>query len=273
MTASTTRNPLRRLYVWVLSWSDHPMGTWALALISFVESIFFPIPPDVLLIGLCLGDRSKWARYAAVCSAASVAGGIAGYAIGYTLLEPVCLPLIGALGLHEQFARASLWYREYDVWAVGAAGFSPIPYKVFTLSAGMTRLDFVPFVLASGVSRAARFFLVGWMLHRFGVPARRFIDRHLNRLALAFVVLLAGGFVVIGLVTGSGQPEVDLDRAEGLIAELEVDEPEARAEAILELRLSTGHYEAYDPDGPAEERQRAVERWRAWLAAERSARP
>ena len=183
------RNPLRRLYYWVLSWANHPWGGRILVGLAFCESIFFPIPPDVLLIALCLGMRRKWWRFALGCTLGSVLGGMVGYLLGVWLLEPVCLPLIAAMGLEGGFARASLLYRTYDVWAVAAAGFSPIPYKVFTVSAGIARLDFLPFVLASTASRAARFFLVAAVLYRFGDPARLIIDRHLNRLALALVVL------------------------------------------------------------------------------------
>ncbi|MBI4615874.1 MAG: DedA family protein [Planctomycetes bacterium] len=269
--ATRTKNPLRRLYYWVLDWGNHPMGGWALVVLAFCESSFFPIPPDVLLIALCLGARRKWARYAAACSVASVLGGMAGYALGLWLLEPVCLPLIDLLNLHSAFARASLWYREYDVWAVAAAGFSPIPYKVFTIAAGITRIDFIPFVLASLASRSARFFLVAWLLWAFGERAKTFVDKHLNWLAIALVVLGVLGFWAVGQMGGASSVKIDHEKCDRLVAELQSGDIETRKAADLELQQSTGHYAGFRPAADSEERARGIERWQEWLAERREA--
>lgn len=195
---SPSRNPLRRLYVWVLTWAERPGGTGALALLGFAESSVFPVPPDPLLMALCLGKPQRSYYFAAVLSAASVAGGMAGYAIGTFLWDSwsawffANVPGLTPAG----FERVAQLYHTYDFWAVFAAGFSPIPYKLFTIAGGVFKINFAVFVLASVISRSARFFIVAGLLKRFGAPIERFIDRYLGWLALLFVVLLLGGFLL-----------------------------------------------------------------------------
>ncbi|MEE9275375.1 MAG: YqaA family protein [bacterium] len=190
-------NSLRRLYDWVLSWADTGYGTSALGAVSFTESVFLPIPPDPLLMALCLGNPRRAYYFALVCSLASVAGGAAGYLIGVWLFEAIGQPILLFYGAMEKYNTLQTWFRTYDAWAVGVAGFTPIPYKVFTISAGAFRINFLVFLFASLISRSARFFLVAWLIRRFGSSIRGFIDRYFNLLTLVFIVLLVGGFLVL----------------------------------------------------------------------------
>lgn len=191
---------LRRLYHWVLSWADHPQATWVLLALAFAESSFFPIPPDVLLIALCLGrpDRALW--YAGVATAGSVLGGVFGYWIGYAVYDTVGRPILELYGLSDRYFEVQALYRRYDVWAVGIAGLTPIPYKVFTVTAGAFKISLPMFVLASTVSRGLRFGVVALVLRIWGEPAREFLDRHLNTLSILFVVLLVLGFILVKTV-------------------------------------------------------------------------
>lgn len=193
------RSWLRRLYDWVLSFAEKPHGTWALFAIAFAESSFFPIPPDPLLIALALGAPRRALFYAGVCTLGSLLGGMAGYAIGWGLWEAVdtffytWVPGVSP----EAFARVQHLYVEYDFWAVFLAGFTPLPYKVFTLSAGVFKISFPIFVLASVTSRALRFFIVAGLIWKFGPPIKTFIDRYFDRLAWTFLILVVAGFAVI----------------------------------------------------------------------------
>lgn len=188
---------LRRLYDWVLHWAETPYGSWALFLLAFAESSFFPIPPDVLLIALAISIPSRSLRYALICSAGSVLGGIGGYAIGYKFMDLVGFQILNFYGLTNKYDTLGTLYNQYNAWAVGIAGFTPIPYKVFTISAGAFKINFPIFLLASAVSRSARFFLVGLLIYLFGAGIRVFIDRYFNILAVIFVILLAGGTIFL----------------------------------------------------------------------------
>lgn len=194
------RGAVRRLYDWTIGWADRPGGTWALFALAFAESSFFPIPPDVLLMALCIGRprRSLW--FAAVCTVGSVLGGIAGYYIGYELFEQVGRPVLEAYGVMDRFDWVGAQYRANLVLALGTAGFTPVPYKVFTIAGGAFQVPFLPFVLVSVVSRGARFFLVAGLIRIFGPAIKTFIDRYFNLLTIVFVVLLVLGFVVVKLV-------------------------------------------------------------------------
>lgn len=188
---------LRRLYDWILHWAETPYGTWALFLLAFCESSFFPIPPDVLLIALAVAIPRKSYRYALVCTIGSVLGGCFGYLIGWRFMEAVGNRIILFYEFSDKFNYIKELYQTYDAWAVGVAGFTPIPYKVFTISAGAFGINFLVFVLASLLSRAARFFLIGWLIYRFGPRIQSFIEKYFNILAVAFTVLLIAGFVAI----------------------------------------------------------------------------
>lgn len=193
-------HPLRRMYDWVLSWSHHPHAQIALFLLAFAESSVFPIPPDVLLIALALGVPTRAFRFALITTVGSVLGGLAGYGIGYGLMASVGQWVLDLYNFHEQFARIRGLYLDYDVWAVGIAGFTPIPYKVFTIAAGAFEMDPWRFTFASLVSRGARFFLVAGLIFWFGAPIKTFIDRYFNVLTVVFTVLLIGFFVVLAYV-------------------------------------------------------------------------
>lgn len=191
---------IRRLYDWILSWADSKYGLWALAILAFAESSFFPIPPDALLIALCLGARKRWVQYAAVCSIASVLGGLAGYAIGAFAYESLGAPIIEFYGTSGKYLEVQALYQEHGFAVVFLAGFTPIPYKVITIGAGVFDLSLVPFTGASLVSRSARFFLVAGLLRLFGAPVKVFIDKWFNLLTIAFCVLLFGGFLLMKFV-------------------------------------------------------------------------
>ena len=191
---------LKKLYHWVLSWSETPYGTWALFLLAFSESSFFPIPPDVLLIALAVGKPEKAFKFAAVCALGSVLGGIMGYIIGWQFMAAIGDKIVEFYGLSHKVDYIEALYNRYDAWAVGIAGFTPIPYKVFTIAAGMFKISFPVFVAASAVSRSARFFLVGGLIYRFGPGIQTFIDKYFNLLAIVFTVLLVGSFVLLKYV-------------------------------------------------------------------------
>jgi len=188
---------LRRLYDWVLHWAETPYGSWALFVLALAESSFFPIPPDVLLIALALSIPGKAFRYAAICAAGSVLGGVLGYVIGHQSMELVGFTILHFYGLTDKFEYIGRLYNHYNAWAVGIAGFTPIPYKVFTISAGAFHINFSIFLVASMLSRSARFFLVGGMIYIFGNTVRHFIDRYFNLLTVIFTILLIGGFLCV----------------------------------------------------------------------------
>lgn len=188
---------LRRLYDWVLYWAETPYGTWALFLLALAESSFFPVPPDVLLIALAISIPAKAFRYALVCTVGSLIGGVIGYIIGYQFMDIIGIQILEFYGLMAKYNAVGELYNKYNALAVGIAGFTPIPYKVFTISAGAFKISFPTFFIASAVSRAARFFLVGWLIYKFGPGIRAFIDRYFNILAVVFVILLVGGFLLI----------------------------------------------------------------------------
>jgi membrane protein YqaA with SNARE-associated domain len=176
--------------------AGHRHALWALAMISFIESSVFPIPPDILIIPMVLAARDKAWRIAFVATVASVLGGLAGYGIGYFLYEAVGEPLVAFYGYADKFSAFQGYYNEWGAWIVGGAGLTPFPYKVITIASGVTALDPVVFTVASLVSRGLRFFIVAWLLWKFGAPIRDFIEKNLGLLAAAFFALLLGGFVL-----------------------------------------------------------------------------
>jgi membrane protein YqaA with SNARE-associated domain len=188
---------LRRLYDRVLRWGESPYGEWALFVLAFSESSFFPIAPDVLLIALAIAIPRRSFRYALTCTCGSVLGGMLGYLIGLEFMDMLGFPVIRFYGLMDKYESVRMLFNRYDALAVAIAGFSPIPYKLFTIAGGAFRIDFTKFVLASLVSRGARFFLVAFLIYMFGASIRAFIDRYFNILAVAFSVLLVLGFVAV----------------------------------------------------------------------------
>ncbi len=187
---------LHDMVAWVTQFAYTPYGTWALFAIAFAESSFFPIPPDVLLMALAVAHPSASLWFAAVCSVASVLGGMFGYWVGYRGGRPLLLRLFS----REKIKVVEDYYQRWDVWAVGAAGLTPLPYKVFTISAGVFALNFPRFVLASVLSRSARFFAVGVLFWLYGAPIQAFIKEYFGWLTVAFFVLLVGGFWVVRIM-------------------------------------------------------------------------
>ncbi len=191
--------PVRRLYDWVLHWAYTPYGALALALLAVAESSFFPIPPDPLLVALCLGAPGRSLRFAGIATGASVVGGIGGYALGagaWSVLGDLFFQYVPGV-TPEAFGEVQALYDRYDFWAVFLAGLTPIPYKVFTLSSGVFGIHFGVFVLASAMSRGLRFFLVGALVYQYGPPISRFIDRWFNLLTWVFGALVLLGFLLL----------------------------------------------------------------------------
>jgi membrane protein YqaA with SNARE-associated domain len=189
--------PLRRLYDLGMRWISGRYGEWGLFLIAFIESSFFPIPPDVFLIAMCVAIPAKSFRYAAICAVGSVLGGGFGYGLGYWFMDSIGMSIVGWYGLTEKYQLVQRYFLEYDVWIVGTAGFTPIPYKLFTITAGFVHSNFLSFLLVSLLSRSARFFLVATLIWKFGPQIKTFIDRYFNLLSVLFIVLLIGGFVLL----------------------------------------------------------------------------
>lgn len=196
----------KRLYNWVLSWSESPYGTLALFILAFIESVFFPIPPDVLLIALALGASARSFRFALMCSVGSVLGAIVGYGMGHYVWLTSTGEFTGFANFffnnipgftHHMYDRIKGLFDEWNFWVIFTAGFTPIPYKVFTITAGVFDVNFIMFLIASVISRSARFFLIAWLIWKFGPSIKSFIDKYFNLLAIAFTVLLIGGFVLI----------------------------------------------------------------------------
>ena len=191
---------IRSVYDWVLGWADSPYGPLALFLLALVEASVFFIPPDVLLIALSIGLPKRGLFFAAICTAGSVVGGLIGYYIGWQLYELIGRTIIDFYNAGEAFQRVGELYNANLTLALGTAGFTPIPYKVFTIAAGAFAVPVVPFVVISAVSRGARFFLVAGLIRLWGPQIRAFIDRYFNLLTVLFVVVLVLGFVVLKYV-------------------------------------------------------------------------
>lgn len=190
---------LRRLYDWTLSLASSRHALAALAAVSFVESSVFPIPPDVLLIPLVLARPERAWRIAGICTLASVLGGAFGYLIGWGLFEQVGRPVLAFYGMLDKYEAFRSSYNAWGVWWVLIAGITPFPFKVITITSGATGLDFGVFLLASAVARAARFFLIAALLHRYGAPIRDFIERRLGLVFSLGMAALIGGFLAIGM--------------------------------------------------------------------------
>lgn len=201
-TSGERPNLVRRMYDWVLHWADTPYGVIALFILAFAESSFFPIPPDVLLIALAISKPQKAFFYALVCSVASLTGGALGYGIGWGVWEAVQGFFYSYIPgfTPERFAEVGSLYEKYNFWVVFTAGFTPIPYKIITISAGVFKINFIVFLIASVIGRSARFFLVSALIYYFGERIKGFIDKYFNLLSLAFVLLLILGFLVVKYV-------------------------------------------------------------------------
>ena len=188
---------LRRLYDICMEWLEKPYGIYVLFGIAFVESSFFPLPPDVFLIALCISVPTRSFKYAAVCAIGSVLGGAFGYGLGLWAMESVGRPIVEWYGLADKFEEVQRLYREYDALAIFAAGFTPLPYKLFTITAGAFDINFPKFIVVSLLSRSARFFLVAAFIYKFGAPVKAYIERYFNILSIVFMILLVAGFAAV----------------------------------------------------------------------------
>lgn len=202
--APEKKGPIRRLYDWVIGWADTRFAVPALFLLAFAESSFFPIPPDVLLVAMCIGSVQKSYRYASWCAIGSVIGGAAGYAIGFYFWEldgvqQFFFDYIPGVS-PESVERVSGLYDDWSFWIVFAAAFTPIPYKVITILAGVCAINFPMFLVGSAVGRSARFFLVAWLFRRFGPGIKDFIETRFALVTLLGTLLLVGGFAAVKLL-------------------------------------------------------------------------
>ena len=188
---------LRRLYDWVLSFAHKPHGLIALFLFAFAEASFFPIPPDVLLIALALGAPRRAILFAFVCTVGSLAGAVLGYTIGLWFYQTLGKSIIEIYGAQNSYLEIKALYQDWDAIAVAIGGFTPLPYKVFTIAAGAFRIEFSTFMLASAVSRGARFLLIGALVFWFGSEVRQFIDRYFGWLTFLLAVLMVSGFFLL----------------------------------------------------------------------------
>ena len=199
----------RRLYDWTLAKAAHPHAEWWLAMFSFVEASFFPIPPHPLLGLMCLAEPKRAIRFAVIATLASVAGGLLGYAIGWGLYDTVGTELLALLGMTESFPVAACYLREYGAEIIMIKGATPIPFKLLTITAGFMGMNLAMFLLGSIVSRAISFMIVGVLFRLFGAPIKRFIDKYLGLVTAGFVVLVIGGFLAITLLEGGGEETED----------------------------------------------------------------
>ena len=190
----------RKLYDWTLSKSSKKEATWFLSIVSFTESSFFPIPPDIILIPMILAKKTKAFFYASICTLSSVIGGIFGYFIGFLLFNSIGIQLVNFYNLAEEVGEFKNYYNSYGSWIVIIAGFTPFPFKVITISSGLFQLNFIIFVLCSIISRGARFYLISGLLYLFGDNIRLLIDKYFNFLTVLFFVILIGSILIIKIL-------------------------------------------------------------------------
>lgn len=190
-------NVIRKIYDWTLQKSRHPRATWFLAIISFSESSFFPIPPDVILIPMAIANRLKALTYAFICTLSSVLGGIFGYLIGYFFFNSIGLIIVEYYALDNLFNNFENYYNDHGFWIVLGAGFTPFPFKLITIASGFFSLNFFLFIGASILARGMRFFLLAFLIKLFGNLITKFIDKFFNILAIIFFILLIGSFIII----------------------------------------------------------------------------
>ena len=191
---------IKRMYDWTLSMSGHPRSLWVLAFVAFIESSFFPIPPDLLLIPLILAAPTRAFGIALIAVVASVAGGIFGYLIGTFAFEAIGQPILASLGKIDYITGFNQKFNEYGLWAVLIAGVTPFPFKVITIMSGWTSMPFGVFVFSSLVARSLRFFAVATLLYYFGAPIRNFIEKRLGLVFTVFIFVLIAGFFMIRVI-------------------------------------------------------------------------
>ena len=187
----------KKIYDKTLDLASRPNAMVWLFAIAFIESSFFPIPPDIMIIPMVLATPSSAYKIASNATLASVLGGCFGYAIGIFGYEMIAKPLLEFYGYMQKFHSFEAYYHQYGAWIVFIAGITPIPYKLITIASGIVRLDFGIFTIASILARGLRFFLIAWLLKRYGEPMKEFIEKNLNLLSIIFVILLIGGFYAL----------------------------------------------------------------------------
>lgn len=188
---------IRALYDWVFALARHRRASYGLFGVSFAESSFFPIPPDVMLIPMVLAKRHKWFFYASLCTLASILGAFLGYFIGAVLFETIGKPILAVYGKEDSFRSVQEWYNTWGGWGVLFAAVTPFPYKVLTIFSGATGLNLVTFTVVSIIGRGLRFYLVAWLLYKIGEPVREFIEKRLGLMFTIALVLLLGGFAAV----------------------------------------------------------------------------
>ena len=190
----------RALYDWTLRLAGHRHAIRSLAIISFCESSFFPIPPDVMVVPMVLARRDEAYKIAIVCTISSVLGGMLGYAIGYYLFESVGQWLVNLYQMQARMEDLRLLYDQWGAWVILIKGFTPIPFKLVTIASGFFQYNFPIFVVLATITRGARFFLIAWLLKRYGAPMQEFIERRLTLIGWLFLIALVGGFAAIALI-------------------------------------------------------------------------
>ena len=192
-------NLLRSLYNWTLKKAEHKYSSWVLSIVSFAESSFFPIPPDVLLIPMIIAKRTKAWTYAFICTLSSVLGGVAGYAIGFFLFNTIGTLIVEFYHLTNSFNTFENYYKEYGILIVLGAGFTPFPFKFITIASGVFSLNIFLFIFTAFIARGFRFYLLAILLFIFGEKIKFLIDKYFNILAVLFFILLIGSFMLINL--------------------------------------------------------------------------
>ncbi len=191
------RGMVQSVYDWMLRMAESPYAMYFLAMVAFIESSFFPIPPDIMLIPMVLAMPDKAWKIASIATVASVLGGCFGYGIGVFGYELIAKPILEFYGYMHQFDVFQSYYHEWGAWIVFGAGITPFPYKVITIASGVVDLNLWVFSLASVLARGMRFFLVAWLLKKYGEPMKDFIEKNLGKLSVLFLILLIGGFYSI----------------------------------------------------------------------------
>lgn len=190
----------RRIYDHTLNLASRKNALTWLFVISFIESSFFPIPPDIMIIPMVLATPKEAYKIAGVATIASILGGYFGYFIGVYGFELIARPLLEFYGYMKQFGEFENYYHEYGAWIVFGAGITPFPYKIITIASGVVHLDLIVFTVASVIARGMRFYFIAWLLKRFGDPMKVFIEKNLNLLSILFLLLLIGGFAAVKLL-------------------------------------------------------------------------
>lgn len=188
---------VRSVYDWMINLSASPKAMWFLAIVAFAESSFFPIPPDIMLIPMVLAMPQKAWKIAGVATVSSVIGGFFGYGIGVFFFDLIARPILNFYGYMQQFDVFKEYYHQWGAWIVFGAGITPFPYKIITIASGVVGLDLFTFTIASIIARGMRFYLVAWLLKKYGAPMRIFIEKNLGVLSVLFLVLLVGGFAAL----------------------------------------------------------------------------